>query len=196
MRELIQDGFTTAGRTLRAFVQADDNFGRIEAVARTLAACFQAGGKVIVFGNGGSLCDATHFAEELTGRYRQDRPALPAIALNDPAHISCVANDYGFEYIFSRGVEALTRPGDVAVGLSTSGNSSNVIAALKTARDRGCRTVAILGGEGGLLAGTCDFELLVPADTSDRVQELHIIILHILVHCVEILLFGESEEGS
>ena len=195
MQDLIQAAFTNAGRTLRAFVQEEANLQRIEAIARELAACFQAGGKALIFGNGGSMCDAMHFAEELTGRFRQDRPSLPAIAVSDAAHITCVANDYGFDQIFSRGVEALARPGDVVIGISTSGNSLNVITALKTARNGGCRTVALLGRDGGTLAGTCDHELLVPAESSERVQEIHTIILHTLIDCVENLLYPSNGAG-
>jgi D-sedoheptulose 7-phosphate isomerase len=185
MHDLIQNAFTTAGRTLKAFLQEERNFQTIENIASKLADCFRSSGKVIIFGNGGSMCDAMHFAEELTGKFRQDRPPLPAIALSDPSYLTCVGNDYGFEEIFSRGVQAFAQPGDVVIGISTSGNSPNIINALQTAKTLQCTTVALLGGDGGRLLGTNDFELLVPAETSDRVQELHTIILHIIIECIE-----------
>lgn len=185
MRNLIQSSFTNAGRTLKAFLQEEGNFRTIESIALLIAYSFRKGGKVIIFGNGGSMCDAMHFAEELTGKFRDDRPALPAIALSDPSHLTCVANDYGFEQVFSRGVEAYGKPGDVVIGISTSGNSVNVIYALETAKTLGCSTIALLGKSGGKLRGFCDYELLVHADTTDRIQELHTTILHILIECIE-----------
>ena len=196
MRDLIQAAFTTAGRTLRAIVQEEKNLARIEKMAEFIATCFQNGGKALICGNGGSLCDAMHFAEELSGKFRSDRPALPAIALSDPAHLTCVANDYGFENVFSRGVEAYAKPGDVVIGLSTSGNSANVIKALKTAKEAGCATIVLLGRDGGKLAGTCDLEIIVPAQTADRVQEMHTLILHTIIECVEARLFPHQSSGA
>lgn len=165
-----------------------ENAGRVDAVASLLAETFRAGGKVIVCGNGGSLCDATHFAEELTGRFRGDRPALPAIAIAEPGHLTCAANDYGFERVFSRGVEALGKPGDVLIVLTTSGNSANIVRAVEAGRSKGMRTVAFLGKDGGKLRGSCEHEILAPGATSDRIQEIHMLVLHILVERVERLL--------
>lgn len=196
MRELIQASCTAAGRNLKAFVAEAGNFAAIENAARLIAQGFARGGKVIAFGNGGSMCDAMHFAEELTGRFRRDRKALPAIALSDPSHLTCVGNDYGFEQVFARGVEAYAAAGDVVLGLSTSGNSPNVIRGLATARELGCHTIALLGKDGGQLAGTCDLQIIVPGEHSDRIQELHTLILHIIIECVERLLFGDVASGD
>lgn len=196
MRELIQASCTAAGRNLKAFVAEAGNFAAIENAARLIAQGFARGGKVIAFGNGGSMCDAMHFAEELTGRFRRDRKALPAIALSDPSHLTCVGNDYGFEQVFARGVEAYAAAGDVVLGLSTSGNSPNVIRGLATARELGCHTIALLGKDGGQLAGSCELQIIVPGEHSDRIQELHTLILHIIIECVERLLFGDVASGD
>jgi len=157
--------------------------------AAALAACLSAGNKVLICGNGGSACDAAHFAEELTGRFRRDRPALAAIACTDAGHLTCTANDYGFEFVFSRWVEALGRKGDALIALSTSGDSPNVRRAVEAAKPRGLVTVALLGRAGGALRGACDHEIIVPGEGSDRVQELHMLILHTWVGAIEAALF-------
>ncbi len=162
---------------------------RIGSVAALLAARLKAGGKVLICGNGGSACDAMHFAEELTGRFRQDRPALAAIACTDAGHITCTANDYGFERVFSRWVEALGRDGDVLIVLSTSGNSANIVKAIEAGRARGLATVALLGGDGGKARGLCEHQVIVPGGGSDRIQELHMLILHAAVEGIEASLF-------
>lgn len=167
----------------------------IEQVARTLAESFRAKGKVVIAGNGGSLCDAMHFAEELTGFFREDRRALPAIALSDPAHLTCVSNDSGFEDVFSRGVQAHCRPEDVLVILTTSGNSENLVRAVEVASDAGIKTVGFLGKTGGRLKGMCDLEWIVSGfDYSDRVQEAHMAAIHIIIEMVERQLFGAAVE--
>ena len=163
---------------------------RIGAVARAMADCFRAGGKILACGNGGSACDAMHFCEELTGRFRDDRAPLPAIACVDVGHITCTANDYGYDAVFERWVRALARPGDVVFLLSTSGNSANVVRASEAAAEIGCPRVALLGKAGGKLAGACEHEWIVPGDTADRIQELHMLILHTLIECVEAELAG------
>jgi D-sedoheptulose 7-phosphate isomerase len=163
---------------------------RIDRIAALLAERFAAGRKVLICGNGGSACDAMHFAEELTGRFKEDRPPLPAIACADPGHITCTANDFGFEHIFSRWVQALGKKGDVLVVLSTSGNSPNILAAVQAAEDRDMQTVALLGKGGGKLEDRCEHELIVPGESSDRIQELHMLILHALVEGVESIMFG------
>lgn len=152
--------------------------------------CFKKGGKLLIAGNGGSLCDAMHFAEELTGFYRDKRAALPAIALSDPGHISCVGNDQGYDFIFSRAVEALGQPGDTLVVLTTSGNSSNLIHAVQAASKKGLKTVAFLGKTGGKLRGTADLEWIVSGFSySDRIQEVHMAAIHMIIEMIEGELF-------
>lgn len=162
----------------------------LERAALAIAERLRAGGMVLACGNGGSAADAMHFCEELTGRYRADRPAIPAIACVDPGHLTCAANDYGYEFVFSRWVEALGRRGDVLVVLSTSGNSRNVLRAVDRARERGLLTVALLGKGGGVLRGLCDHEIVAPGETADRIQELHMLALHTIVGGVERALFA------
>lgn len=168
---------------------------RIDEVGEALGNLIAAGGKILACGNGGSCADAMHFCEELTGRYRADRPALPAIACADPTHLTCVGNDYGFDAIFSRWVEALGKPGDALIVLSTSGNSQNAINAVEAAAEIGLRTVALLGKGGGGLAGRCDHEWIVPGDTADRIQEIHMLILHALIGRIEATLGHAGHAG-
>jgi D-sedoheptulose 7-phosphate isomerase len=160
----------------------------IDRLASILAACFSAGHKALICGNGGSACDAAHFAEELTGRFKADRPPLPAIACTDAGHITCTANDYGFEFVFSRWVDALGREGDCLILLSTSGNSPNIVRAATAAKQAGLTTIALLGRGGGKLRGVCDHEIIAPGDSSERVQELHMLILHTIVEGIELAL--------
>ena len=192
MRRIIQNSLREALQTLLGFMEQEANLRELEAVAGLVAGCLKAGNKVLVFGNGGSMADAMHFAEELTGRFRKDRKALPAIALSDPSFLTCVANDYGFDQVFARGVQAYAIPGDVAIGISTSGDSPNIIQGLAAARGAACHTVMLSGASGGELAGACDHQLLVPASSTARIQELHTLILHTLIECVEHLLFSEE----
>jgi D-sedoheptulose 7-phosphate isomerase len=168
----------------------------IEAAAKLISECFQKKGKLLIAGNGGSLCDAMHFAEELTGQFRKFRPALPAIALADPGHLSCVANDMGFESVFSRGVEALGQPGDVFIAMTTSGNSENLVLAAKTAKQKGLNTVAFLGKTGGKMRGLCDLEWILSGfPFSDRIQEAHMAAIHILIEQVEHQLFYHDQNA-
>lgn len=162
----------------------------IEQTATTIADAFRAGRKLLICGNGGSLCDAMHFAEELSGLYREKRPALPAMALSDPGMLSCIGNDLGYEHVFSRGVEAYGQPGDVLVLLTTSGNSSNLIPAVKVAKKRGLTTIAFLGKTGGKLKGEADLEWIVTGFRwSDRIQEAHMTAIHIIIEQIEKLVF-------
>lgn len=174
-----------ARRVLDIFITDPGNLEVIEGLAVLLHQRFASGHKVMICGNGGSACDAMHFAEELTGRFRRDRQALPAIACTDFGHITCTANDYGFDAIYSRWVEALGRPGDVLIVLSTSGNSPNIVRAVEAAQTRGLTTVAFLGRTGGKVRGMCDHELMVPGEHADRIQELHMLVLHVLVEAIE-----------
>jgi D-sedoheptulose 7-phosphate isomerase len=164
--------------------------GAITAIANHLAGVLSGGGRVLTCGNGGSLCDAMHFAEEMSGRFRDDRPALAAQAMADPTHMTCVANDYGFEKVFSRGVEAWGKSGDALVVFSTSGKSPNLIAAVDAARKRGLSVVGLLGRDGGALKSACDHAIVVPGTTSDRIQEVHIKVVHLLIELIEKKLFA------
>jgi D-sedoheptulose 7-phosphate isomerase len=168
----------------------------IQEVSVLIADCFSQGGKIILAGNGGSLCDASHFAEELTGFFREKRPALPAIALSEPGHMSCVANDQGYEWVFSRGVEAYGKKGDVFIGLTTSGNSPSIVQAFSQAAKQGLKTVAFLGKGGGKIKGIADYELLIDGfSTSDRIQEAHMAAIHLIIEQVENILFYSSKKA-
>lgn len=162
------------------------NMELIREAGDTLVQSLNNGGKIISCGNGGSMCDAMHFAEELTGRYRDNRKALPAISISDPSHMSCVSNDYGYEFVFSRFVEAFGQPGDVLVGISTSGNSKNVINAIQAAKARGMKVIGLTGKDGGAMAGLCDVEVRAPESRyADRAQEIHIKVIHSLIDYIE-----------
>lgn len=189
MIETIKTALSAAQELLQTFVEDAANLQEIENLAHQIVDVYGRKGKLIVFGNGGSMCDAMHLAEELTGRYHADRPALAALAISDAGHLSCVANDYGYESVFSRGVEALANAGDMVIGLSTSGNSANVIKGLQTATEKGCFTAALLGKSGGKLLDTCDFQIVVPSSDTARIQEIHGIVIHILISLVETELF-------
>ena len=177
---------------LKNFIKEEKERKETEKVAFALADVFKNKKKVLICGNGGSNCDALHFAEEFTGRFRADRRALPAIAISDSSHITCVGNDYGFDEIFSRGVEAYAQEGDMFFGISTSGNSGNVIKALEAAKKLNLKTCLLLGKDGGKLKGQADYEFIIPGKTSDRVQEIHMMILHIIIEGVERILFPEN----
>ena len=167
----------------------------IRATSEMIASAFDCGKKVIIAGNGGSLCDAMHFAEELTGFFRGKRKALPAIALSDPGHMSCVGNDIGYDEVFARGVEAYGTAGDVFILLTTSGNSDNLVKAAQAAKDNDLKTVAFLGKTGGKIKGMCDLEWIVDGfKFSDRVQEAHMAAIHIVIELIEGLLFENSSK--
>lgn len=186
------DSYKTELVLLENFIKEEEKRKETEKVAKVLAEVFNNGNKVLICGNGGSNCDALHFAEEFTGRFRGDRKALPAIAISESSHITCVGNDYGFDYVFSRGVEAYGKSGDMFIGISTSGNSGNVIKAVEAAKKIGMKTCVLLGKDGGKLKGMCDYEFIIPGKTSDRVQEIHMMILHIIIEGVERIMFPEN----
>ena len=190
MQTHIFSALNEARTTLDAFVN-DRTITLIGQAVDTISTAFNKGNKIISCGNGGSMCDAMHFAEELSGRDRKDRRALPAIAISDPAHISCVANDYGYEFIFSRFVEAFGIDGDVLLAISTSGNSPNVLRASEAAKARNMKVIALLGRDGGKLATIADLPIIVPGETTDRMQELHIKTIHIMIECIERTMFPE-----
>lgn len=185
-QELIKQELVTAQQALADFIADAENINAIEQAAKLIAASLRTGGKVMSCGNGGSHCDAMHFAEELTGRYRENRPGYAGIAISDPSHLSCVSNDYGYQYVFSRYLEAVGRPGDVMLGISTSGNSQNIITAIESAKVKGIKVVALTGKDGGKMAGLADVEIRVPYfGYADRIQEIHIKIIHILIMLIE-----------
>jgi D-sedoheptulose 7-phosphate isomerase len=184
--DAIKKHFTEAQSVLVAFIADEKNLKAIEAAGQLMVSALANGKKIISCGNGGSMCDAMHFAEELSGRYRNDRKALAAISISDPSHISCVGNDYGYDFIFSRYLEALANEGDVLVGISTSGNSKNIINAVATAKSKGVHVVCLTGKDGGQLAGLADVEIRAPkSDYADRAQEIHIKVIHSLIDFIE-----------
>jgi len=186
MKKMILENLNEAREVLEDFMNQPENINAIEKAAKIMAEAVQDGGKIISCGNGGSMTDAMHFAEELSGVYREKRPALPAISISDPSHITCTANDYSFDEIFSRYVEGVGQQGDVLLAISTSGNSMNIIKATEAARGKGMKVVGLTGKTGGLLAGMADQEIRVKGRKhSDRIQEVHIKILHILVLLIE-----------
>ncbi|MCC5823343.1 MAG: SIS domain-containing protein [Phycisphaerales bacterium] len=182
---VVQSEFAEAARLSAVLAEDADSSARVARVAGAIADRARRGGKVLAVGNGGSCADAVHFCEELTGRYRKDRPPIAAIACADAGHITCTGNDYGFDHIFARWVEALAGPEDTLIALSTSGNSANVALAVEAARTRGASVVLLLGKDGGRLANAGDETWIVPGQTADRIQELHMLILHSLVGAIE-----------
>lgn len=171
---------------LTNFSSNNKNLEHIQDAAILIAESFKHGGKVLSCGNGGSHCDAMHFAEELTGRFRDNRPAYPAIAISDVSHISCVGNDFGFDSIFSRYVEGVGQKGDVLLGISTSGNSINVLKAIEVAKQKGMKIITLTGKDGGKMNGLADVDIRVPHfGYADRVQEIHIKVIHILILLIE-----------
>lgn len=181
----IAQHFQEAEQVLKAF-QTHENMEKIAQAIGLMSHAIQQGRKIISCGNGGSMCDAMHFAEELSGRYRNNRKALAAISISDPSHMSCVSNDYGYDFVFSRFVEGLGNPGDVLLGISTSGNSQNVINAVMVAQEKGMKTIVLTGKDGGKLAGITDLEIRAPhSQYADRAQEIHIKVIHAFIDGIE-----------
>lgn len=186
MKELINKDLQESKEQLERFMANPESVQSIAAAANLLIDALKNGKKVLSCGNGGSLCDATHFAEELTGRYRSNRDGLPAVAINDPAFLSCTANDFSYSEVFSRYVEGVGAPGDVLLGISTSGKSANVLAAVQAAHAKEMKVVALTGPAGNPLAEVADIAICAPASAySDRIQEIHGKVIHILIHAIE-----------
>jgi D-sedoheptulose 7-phosphate isomerase len=190
--EVWKTSLKDAQTVLTDFINDPKTWDLLMKFSDVLITSYKKGGKSFICGNGGSHCDALHFAEELTGRYRKDRKPLGALALGEASHVTCVSNDYGFQYIFSRQLEGLARSGDVLIGLSTSGNSPNVIEAFKSAKAMGITTVALLGKGGGELLKIADHAIIAPGTTSDRIQEIHMLVLHTVIETVEREIFPEN----
>ncbi|KYG82520.1 D-sedoheptulose 7-phosphate isomerase [Roseivirga echinicomitans] len=183
---LIKQELQEASKVLESFLENEQNIEAIEKAAQAFVDTINNDGKIFSCGNGGSHCDAMHFAEELTGRYRENRRALPAIAISDPSHMSCVSNDFGYESIFSRYIEGLGREGDAVLAISTSGNSKNILRAATVAKQRKMKVIALTGKNGGELAELADIEIRVPhMGYADRVQEIHIKVIHIIIQLIE-----------
>ena len=190
-KDIISNELQEAQQVLDRFLNDPKQIEKIEAAARLMSDAILNDKKIISCGNGGSHCDAMHFAEELTGRYRDNRRALPAIAISDVSHLSCVSNDFGYEYVFSRYIEGLGQQGDVLMALSTSGNSGNIIRAVEAAKAKGMKVVILSGKDGGKLADTADVEIRVPHfGYADRIQEIHIKVIHIFMLLIEQMVVG------
>jgi D-sedoheptulose 7-phosphate isomerase len=184
--ELVKNNFLESKQILDQFISDELNLKNITEAGNAIITSINNGGKVISCGNGGSMCDAMHFAEELTGRFRENREAIPAISISDSSHISCIANDYGYDEVFSRFVNSLGKKEDVLLAISTSGNSTNIIKAVDAAKEKGIFVVGLTGKSGGQLAGKCDIEIRAPfSEYADRAQEIHIKVIHSLIHYIE-----------
>lgn len=188
----IRSSLLEAQSTLNKFIEDNQNEKKIELAINLFVETFKNKGRVFSCGNGGSMCDSLHFAEELTGRYRKDRAPLPATGISEAGHITCIANDFGFEHIFSRFVEAWGQKGDALLAISTSGNSANVIKAVEVAKSRGMKVVGLLGKDGGKLKSMVDVPLVIDCPITDRIQEIHIKCIHIFIEGIERQLFPEN----
>ena len=186
LKSEIKKQFEEAQLILSQF-QNTENFEKIETAIEMMCTALKAGNKIISCGNGGSMCDAMHFAEELSGRFRNNRRGLAALSISDPSHISCVANDFGYDFVFSRYIEAIGQSGDVLLGISTSGSSKNVILAVEEAKKKGMKTLVLTGKDGGKLAELADLEIRAPySEFADRAQEIHIKIIHNFILGIEL----------
>jgi D-sedoheptulose 7-phosphate isomerase len=193
LKPLIKANLIEAQSALEALLANDAALESIQAAGEALVKTFSGHGRVFSCGNGGSMCDAMHFAEELSGRFREDRPALGATAISDPGHMSCVANDYGYEFVFSRYLEAHAREGDLLLGISTSGTSKNILKAVEAAKARGVAVVSLTGKPNSAIGEFADIDICTPGGRyADRVQELHIKVIHTLIDFTEQGMFGNS----
>jgi len=185
-KSIIEQNLNEAKLMLEQFINDSKSIDLIDKSSLLMLNTLKKGNKIISCGNGGSMCDAMHFAEELSGRFREDRKALAAISISDPSHISCVGNDYGFDKVFSRYIEAIGNKGDVLLAISTSGNSKNIINAIIAAKEKGITVIGLTGKDGGQMASLCDIEIRAPhSKYADRAQEIHIKIIHSLIHSIE-----------
>lgn len=185
-KNIIHQNFAEATDVLAKFVSDKKNFSVIEKAGRIMVNSFRKGGKVISCGNGGSMCDAMHFSEELSGKFRENRKPFPAVSVSDPSYISCVGNDYGYDFVFSRFIEAVGKRGDVLLAISTSGNSKNILNAIYAAKKKGMKIIGLTGKDGGKMADLCDVEIRAPySKYADRAQEIHIKVIHSLIHFLE-----------
>ena len=192
LKEIWKNTLDESAKIHAEFCASEENMAQCERFSQVLTETLSSGNKIMACGNGGSHCDAMHFSEEFTGRFKANRRPLPAMALGEASHTTCVSNDFGFEYIFSRQVEAFGRQGDLLVAISTSGNSQNVIRAVEAAKAAGVKTVGLLGKGGGKLKEMVDVPIVVPANDSGRVQEMHIKLIHTVIETAERELFPEN----
>ena len=182
----VKKQFEESFQILQKFISEEGNFSNISNAAEIMSSALKAGNKIISCGNGGSMCDAMHFAEELSGRFRNNRKSLAALSISDPSFLSCVANDYGYDFVFSRFLEGVGQAGDVLLAISTSGNSSNVLKAIETAKEKGMKVIGLTGKDGGKMANICDIEIRAPHSTyADRAQEIHIKVIHTFIYMIE-----------
>lgn len=191
----IKDALGAAQETLNKFIADETNIELISSAINTFTSTIKSDGRILACGNGGSMCDSMHFIEELTGRYRKDRDPICGISMGDPGHITCVSNDYGFEYIFSRNVQAWGRDGDTLLAISTSGNSQNVINAVEVAKKKGMKVVGLLGKDGGKLKDMVDVPLIIDCPVTDRIQEIHIKLIHIFIEGIERQIFPDHYQS-
>ena len=187
MKEIIRNHIDTHIETSRKFSEETPD---IEGVATLAIEALRQGNKILIAGNGGSVADAHHFAAELVGRFKKERRALPALALDaNPSAVTAISNDYSFGHVFARQIEAIANPGDVFFGISTSGNSENILEAIKAARSSGCKVVGLTGKTGGKMGGLCDFLINIPSEDTPRIQEMHTLVIHTLADLIEGALF-------
>ncbi|MGN0731923.1 MAG: D-sedoheptulose 7-phosphate isomerase [Treponema sp.] len=173
-------------------IKLSDYLEKVELAGKELVSCLQSNGKILLAGNGGSAADAQHFAGEIVGRFTMERKSLPAISLCvDPSVMTCIGNDYGYEQVFARQIEGLGNPNDIFIGISTSGNSKNIIKAIETAAKKNIKTICLLGKDGGQIKTMCDYALVVPSDCTPRIQEVHTFTVHILCQLIEKEIFGK-----
>ena len=188
----INESLAEAQKVLNNFVSNQNNIKNIDSSISLMVESYKKNGRIFSCGNGGSMCDAMHFAEELTGRFRKERAPLPAMAINDASHLTCVSNDYGYDFVFSRYISAWGNQGDILLAISTSGNSKNVILAVEAAKAKGMKVIGLLGKGGGILKDLVDVSLIVDSSVSDRIQEVHIKCIHIFIEGIERSLFPEN----